>query len=184
MTTITPDHLTLLANAKWRMSDCEYGAPEIDGKRPYGNSGVEQDLEDLLPHLDEHARVACHRELVGVIPAIIRAYTEAQPVPDPTGQQILATPMPDNDADAATIRGYLAALLAVVWRENEAFSGKRPFGNSGWDMELYRALGEAGYIRWTVDEDGEVEDFDDETGDRLIASAIIALAAAPQEAGR
>lgn len=176
MTTITRDHLTLLANANWRMSDCEYGAPEIDGKRPYGNSSVESDLEELLPHLDEHERSARHRELVTVIPAIIRAYTEAQPVPDPTGQQILATPMHDNDANAATIRGYLVFLVAAVWRENENFSGKRPFGNSGWDMELYRALGEAGYIRWILDEDGEIEDFDDETGDRLIESAITALA--------
>lgn len=176
MTTITPDHLTLLANANWRMSDCEYGAPEIDGKRPYGSSSVETDLADILPHLDEDARVQTHRDLVQVIPAVIRAYTESQPVPDPTGQQILATPMQPNDANAATIRGYLVLLLAAVWRENEGFSGKRPFGNSGWDMELYRALGEAGYIRWILDEDGEIEDFDDETGDRLIESAISALA--------
>jgi hypothetical protein len=178
MITITRDHLTLLAHAHWRMSDCEYGAPEMDGKRPYGNSGVEDDLAELLPHLNERKRVEVHNELVEVIPAIIRTYTESLPVPDPTGRQVLDTRMQPNDANATTIQGYLVLLAAAVWRENEGFSGKRPFGNSGWDVELYRALGEAGYIQWEVDEDGEIENFDNEAADRLIESAISALAEA------
>lgn len=28
--------------------DCEYGAPEINPKRPYGNSGVESDVAEIL----------------------------------------------------------------------------------------------------------------------------------------
>ena len=31
---------------QWR--DCEYGAPEINPKRPYGNSSVELDICEIL----------------------------------------------------------------------------------------------------------------------------------------
>lgn len=65
--------------------------------------------------------------------------------PDPimvpvTGQMILSIPMGDNDAGAATIRQYLVALANTVWWEGEGFSGKRPFGNSGWEHEMLEAL--------------------------------------------
>lgn len=46
---------------------------------------------------------------------------------------ILDTPMQENDADAATIRDYLKALLLRLWEQGEGFDGKRPFGNSGWN---------------------------------------------------
>ncbi len=55
MTTIRfrllPEHLTLLAHANVGYNDhCEYGAPEICPKRPYGNSGslIERDIAWLL----------------------------------------------------------------------------------------------------------------------------------------
>ena len=38
--TLTVDHITLLNNMWVDWSDVEYGAPEIDPKRPYGNSDV------------------------------------------------------------------------------------------------------------------------------------------------
>jgi hypothetical protein len=39
----------------------------------------------------------------------------------------------DSDAgDNITIRDYLRILLETLWEEGEGFSGKRPFGNSGW----------------------------------------------------
>lgn len=63
----TADHVTLLARSYWRMSDCEFGAAEIDGKRPYGNSDVEDDLAEMLPHLDEQARLRVHCELPAVL---------------------------------------------------------------------------------------------------------------------
>lgn len=69
------------------------------------------------------------------------------PDPDaPTPGQVLATPMGPNDAGAQTVRGYLVELLATVWREEEGFSGKRPFGNSGWQHELCDALAAVGYV--------------------------------------
>lgn len=62
----------------------------------------------------------------------------------PTGAQILAVPLPTNDADAETVRDYLVALVREVWRYEECFDGKRPFGNSGWQSEVYDGLTAAG----------------------------------------
>lgn len=45
---ITHDHITLLQAAEWEYNDCEFGAPAIDPKRPYGNSSVELDLVERL----------------------------------------------------------------------------------------------------------------------------------------
>lgn len=53
-----------------------------------------------------------------------------------TPQQVLDLPMDDNDAGAKTIREYLVSLVEMLWVEGEGFSGKRPFGNSGWEAEL------------------------------------------------
>ena len=59
-------------------------------------------------------------------------------------QAILNCPMGSNDADADTVKDYLKALLGALWDEGEGFSGKRPFGNSGWECELIEALQEEG----------------------------------------
>jgi len=45
---ITEDHIILLTSMYVGWEDCEYGAPAIDCKRPYGNSSVEQDIAELL----------------------------------------------------------------------------------------------------------------------------------------
>lgn len=93
-----------------------------------------------------------------------------------TARQILDLPLPaGNDADAATVRNYLIKLLTAVWRDNECFSGKRPFGNSGWDYDLYGPLVAAGLIGGRLDEDGYLEDVDDKAGDKLIFAAIAEL---------
>lgn len=102
------------------------------------------------------------------------------PTPDirenPTDSEILDTPMGPNDAGADTIRDYLIRLLAQVWGAGEAFNRQRPFGNTGWEWELYAALAKAGHIHGTFDEDGYVEDMDTFAGRRLISSAIRGLA--------
>lgn len=81
---ITADHLTLVENLEWLWEDCEYGAPAVDCKRPYGNSDVERDIAEALdwelvetrygPELTraqaERARTL-HRELLEVIPQLI-----------------------------------------------------------------------------------------------------------------
>lgn len=45
---MTDKHIKLLRNANVRWEDIEYGAPAIDGKRPYGNSDVTSDIVKLL----------------------------------------------------------------------------------------------------------------------------------------
>lgn len=92
--------------------------------------------------------------------------TEVSPV------DVLACPMADNDAGADTIRTYLVALLAELWKHGECFGGKRPFGNSGWEYELYGALAKAGFIAGTFDEDGYVDEMDTDAGRSLITAAI------------
>jgi hypothetical protein len=87
-------------------------------------------------------------------------------------RSILDTPMPGNDADAATIRVFLLELLATLWQEGEGFSGKRPFGNSGWQHAVYQALVAAGHVDGIIDDDGWLDAVDERTADRLIARAL------------
>jgi hypothetical protein len=62
----------------------------------------------------------------------------------------------DEVGDDITVRQYLRELLSELWEEEESFSGKRPFGNSGWQHDLYRPLHKAGFIDMgPVTEDGE-----------------------------
>jgi hypothetical protein len=98
------------------------------------------------------------------------------PIPNiPTGQAILNLPMEDNDSGSSTVRGYLLALLHNVWSEGEGFSGKRPFGNSSWEYDLFKPLVQAGFLEGTTDEWGNVDDFDYADGTGLIHKAIDAL---------
>lgn len=55
-------------------------------------------------------------------------------------QAILDCPLEENDAYADTVKDYLKALLRALWDEGEGFSGKRPFGNSGWEGDLLDPL--------------------------------------------
>lgn len=50
--TITQDHLTLVKNMIVSWDHCEFGAPAVDCKRPYGNSCVEQDIIEILGWAD------------------------------------------------------------------------------------------------------------------------------------
>ena len=65
------------------------------------------------------------------------------PIQKRAADEVLATVMQENDAEVKTIKGYLLALAHKAWKEGEGFSGKRPFGNSGWCYEIYHALANA-----------------------------------------
>lgn len=71
-----------------------------------------------------------------------------------------------------TLREYLKELLRTVWREEEGFSGKRPFGNSGWQYQLAADLMKAGVPVGTLDEDGYIGDVDHKVFDALIYACI------------
>ena len=85
---------------------------------------------------------------------------------------ILDLPMQENDADEYTIRGYLKALLRGLIERGESFSGKRPFGNSGWDYDLFIPLIKAGIVKGSLDEDGFVEELDKDAAQEKILAAI------------
>lgn len=92
-----------------------------------------------------------------------------------TGAEILALEMGDNDAGAKTVRGYLKELLTRLWEQGEGFSGKRPFGNSGWEHNLEVALVKGGAVQGALDEDGYVEKIDGNAVDVAMNKAIEAL---------
>lgn len=94
---------------------------------------------------------------------------------------ILDIPMFDNDANASTVGEYLVALLQQLWSEEEGFSGKRPFGNSGWKYDVYSALVHYGKVEGTLDETFFVIDVDECTADALISQAISDLYEAKNE---
>ena len=65
-------------------------------------------------------------------------------------------PMGKNDIGAKTIGEYFEKLLLTLWDEQEDFSGKRPFGNSGWEYDVYASLISAGVVDGSLDEEGYV----------------------------
>ena len=77
--------------------------------------------------------------------------------PKPNDKSLLAALEVRFDSDAGdntTVRDYLYSLLSTLWEEGEGFSGKRPFGNSCWDYELYAPLIKHGFISGSLDSDG------------------------------
>ena len=42
--------------------------------------------------------------------------------------------------EGITVCEYLERLLLTLWEEKDNFSSKRPFGNSGWEYDLYEIL--------------------------------------------
>lgn len=71
-------------------------------------------------------------------------------------KEILALTIPTCDlGENITIRQYLIELLDTLWVEKEGFSGKRPFGNSGWESDFNFPLIKAGLIKGEIlNEDG------------------------------
>lgn len=81
----------------------------------------------------------------------------------------------DNDSGAPTVRGYLLALLAGLWRDEQGFSGKRPFGNSGWQYDIYTPMVAAGLVAGTLDQDGYLDTVNTRDADALVLAAITEL---------
>lgn len=91
--------------------------------------------------------------------------------------KLLGLRMTDSDEGEklVTLKQYLIKLLTTLWREAENFSGKRPFGNSGWQYYVYVAMIRGGLVPGKLDENGYVEEIDTEAADKLILEAIESL---------
>lgn len=89
-----------------------------------------------------------------------------------TNDEILDYEWEFSDCEAYSIRQYLKQLLHALWNEGEAFSGKRPFGNSGWECDLYAPLIKMDVVDGELDEDGYVNDVDDRKANGIIFNLI------------
>lgn len=94
---------------------------------------------------------------------------------EPSAEEILNLKLGYNDAHASTVREFMRKLLAKMWDEGEGFSGKKPFGNSGWEQPIITAMVRAKLINGEIDEDGFIKTVDRSAGERLIRKAINAL---------
>lgn len=78
-----------------------------------------------------------------------------------------------EDCDAGCLRDYFFRLLERLWVEQEGFSGKRPFGNSGWDYDIYKCLVDKGYVLGIINEHGELDNFDMSQANQLIEQLLL-----------
>lgn len=85
---------------------------------------------------------------------------------------VLSFPMKENSADAKNIGEYLYKLLYNVYNMGESFSGKKPFGNGGWEYELYEALVVGDFIKGSLDEDGSIVEVDEKAAHAVIFKCI------------
>lgn len=94
-----------------------------------------------------------------------------------TYKEMLDYPTFFDDCHATTLREYFHELLSTLWQEGEGFSGKRPFGNSGWEYDIYKALVEMKAIKgkFGYDDEGnfsELLSFDQKEANKLIPKLI------------
>lgn len=78
-----------------------------------------------------------------------------------------------------SIREFFHDMMQHLWSEMDGFSGKRPFGNGGWEYPVIRALVAAGAISGEViyDEDGYIEDetYDYDEGHKFVVGLLSQL---------
>lgn len=104
-----------------------------------------------------------------------RLYVEAQESAKGIGLDCALDLRFSSDAgDNLTIRDYLKTLLLTLWNKGEGFSGKRPFGNSSWQYDLYKPLIVGGFISGELDEDGYIEDCDTCEAQEYVRNLILA----------
>ncbi len=78
---LTEQHIKLLSAAYVSWEHCEFGAPSIDCKRPYGNGDVFEDMAGILgieitdsfpTPLDEKILFQLHKELKTALQIVLR----------------------------------------------------------------------------------------------------------------
>lgn len=90
-----------------------------------------------------------------------------------TLQEILNYPYDFRDCDAHNIKEYFHSLLHTLWLEGEGFSGKRPFGNSGWEYDLYIPLIVMDAVDGKIDEEyGDLISCDNRAANKLVFELI------------
>ena len=80
-----------------------------------------------------------------------------------------------HERSEITIREYLKLLLKTLWEEVDGFSGKRPFGNSAWQYDVYKPMVKAGIIPGKFDSFGYAAGVDTDRADEIIQALIASL---------
>lgn len=93
------------------------------------------------------------------------------------GKKILKVPMGEHADAGPTVGDHLRTTLKALIREGEGFSGKRPLGNSDWDYQLARALIQHKVILGTLDEFGDLEEFEWADFNKAMDKAVDAMGA-------
>lgn len=78
----------------------------------------------------------------------------------------------DDLGETLTIRQYLLKLLGTLWDEEESFSAKRPFGNSGWKRDIFYALADAGAIDAEPGDEWSISEEEESIANKIIADLI------------
>lgn len=71
-----------------------------------------------------------------------------------------------------TLREYFKKLLTQLWIDEESFNGKRPFGNSGWQYDVYTSLIKHGLIPGKIDFFGYISEIDEVEAQQFIIKII------------
>lgn len=90
------------------------------------------------------------------------------------GGEALLAPVQSRDVGNMTVKDYLVLLLETLW-EDDNFTSKRPFGNSGWRYDIFEAFARAGLVDGAWDKYGYLETVDRATCEEIIKEAIEAL---------
>ena len=77
-----------------------------------------------------------------------------------------------RDLGECSIRYYLVELAKQCWIKEDGFNGKRPFGNSGWQWDIYFALAEGGFVDGQKDEDGNWDNVDQRKAEEIILACF------------
>jgi len=75
-------------------------------------------------------------------------------------------------ARTLTIAEFFRELMLEFWFDPEGFNGKRPFGNGGWEFDIYAGLIKAGAVAGELDEEGCVNDVDQRAADELVTKLL------------
>jgi len=90
-----------------------------------------------------------------------------------TNKEILKLKFKSGDLNrTVTVGNFFTELLKALWIEGESFSGKRPFGNSGWDGDLIVCFIKNDIIKCELDEDGYIKKFDFMHFNKIVLSLI------------
>lgn len=79
----------------------------------------------------------------------------------------------NHTGEFVTVREWFIRLFSQLWIEGEGFNGKRPFGNSGWNFELYAVLIKNNIIAGKLDEYGYVEDINTDEAKEFVLKTLI-----------